>query len=128
MELQRFGKAIAAVVYFLLVAAYAALSGDNHIDPDEGVAVAIAAVTAVGVYVIPLAPQMRWGKAAVAILLGVLQVLATVILGGLDGNEWILLGLTAASMVAGGVLPARSDNGVSSARVTGSDAGPPPAL
>ncbi len=127
--MERFGKAIAAVVYLALVVAYAALTDDNHIGPDEGVAIAIAAVNAVGVYLIPLAPTARWTKAAVNVLLGVLQVLATVILGGLDNNEWILLVLTLASLLAGGVLPARSDNGVASNRPTvRADAGPPPAL
>lgn len=112
----RYGKAISAVVYLALVAAYTQLSGDQRIDPDEWVAVAVAAVQAVGVYLIPLAPGARWTKSAVNVLLGVLQVLAVAILGGVDGSEWILIALTAAQLIAGGVLPSRSDNGVSSAR------------
>lgn len=112
--MQRFGKAASAVIYLALVAAYAALSGDRHIDPDEGVAIAIAAVNGVGVYLIPLAPRYRWGKTAVNVLLGVLQVLATVILGGVDSSEWILLMLTGAQLIAGTALPATSDNGISS--------------
>lgn len=111
----KYGKAISAVTYFVLVAAYAALSGDNRVDPDEWVAVAIAGVNAALVYVIPLAPQYRWPKTAVNVLLGVLQILATVILGGLDSGEWILLALTAANLIAGGALTSTSGNGVSSA-------------
>ncbi len=126
--MHKHGNAISAAVYLALVAAYAAMSGDSRIEPDEWVAIAIAFVNAVGVYLIPLSPGARWTKTAVNILLGVLQVLATVILGGLDSNEWILLGLTAANLIAGGTLTSTSDNGVSSARASRGDAGPPPVL
>lgn len=34
---KRYGKALAAVVGAALVVAYGALSGDQHIDPDEAV-------------------------------------------------------------------------------------------
>ncbi len=127
--LERYGKAASAVIYLGLVTAYAALSGDGRIEPDEWVAVAIAGTNGVLVFIIPLAPQYRWTKSAVNVVLGVLQVLATVILGGLDSGEWILLVLTGAQLLSGGLLPARSDNGVASGRPAGRpDAGPPPAL
>lgn len=128
--MSRYGKAISAVVYFALVAAYAALSGDNRVEPDEWVAVAIAGVNAVAVYVMPLAPGATWAKTAINVLLGVLQILATVILGGLDSNEWILLALTAANLIGGGALTSVSDNGISSKSPTqpAADASPPPAL
>lgn len=108
------GKAWASVVGAALVALYAVLSGDNHIDSDEWVQVSIAVTTAVSVYVVPLAPQYRWAKTAVAVILGVLQILTTVIVGGLETNEWIVLAL--AALTAGGVAvsPAVSDNGISS--------------
>lgn len=117
MFLKRYGKAIAAVVGAGLTVAYGALNGDQHIDPQEGVQIAIAAATAVGVYLVPLAPQYRWGKTAVAAVLAVLQVLATVILGGLDGSEWIALVLAALTVVGVGVAPAVSDNGVTAGAV-----------
>ncbi len=126
--MQQYGKAISAVIYLGLVTAYAALSGDGRIEPDEWVNVSIAAVTAAGVYLIPLAPGARWTKQAVNLLLGVLQVLATVILGGLDSGEWMLLVLTAAQLAAGGLLPARSDNGVSSGRAAGPPDRPAPGV
>ncbi|MDG4790361.1 hypothetical protein O7626_31330 [Micromonospora sp. WMMD1102] len=113
--IRKYGKALAAVAGAALVAAYGALNGNQHVDPEEGVQIAIAAATAVGVYLVPLAPQYRWAKTAVAVVLGVLQVLATSILGGLDGQEWIALllaGLTAAGV---GFAPAVSDNGIASA-------------
>ncbi|MEK8108640.1 hypothetical protein NKG94_34390 [Micromonospora sp. M12] len=47
-------------------------------------------------------------------LLAVLQVAATLILGGLDGNEWILLVLTAGQVLGVAAAPAASDNGIRS--------------
>ncbi len=110
--MEKYGKAIAAVLGAVLTALYAATSGDNRVEPDEVIAIAIALVTAIGVYLVPLDPDFRWGKTAVGVLLAVLQAATTVILGGLDSNEWILLalaGLTALGVVA---APAVSDNGV----------------
>lgn len=112
MSLTKYGKAAVAVVGAALVVAYSALTGDQHIDSEEGVQIAIAGTTAVGVYLVPLAPQFRWGKTAVAALLAVLQVLATVILGGLDPNEWIALVLAALTVLGVGAAPAISDNGI----------------
>jgi hypothetical protein len=110
----KYGKALSAVVAAALTVAYGALSGDQHVDPDEGVQIAIAVATAAGVYLVPLAPQYRWGKTAVAVVLSVLQVLTTVILGGLDSNEWIALALAALTVLGVGFTPAASDNGISS--------------
>jgi uncharacterized membrane protein YccC len=114
MLMQQYGKAIAAVLGAILVAAYAALGGDGRIDAEETVQIAIAAATAVGVYLVPLAPQYRWAKTAVAVVLAVLQALTTAVLGGLDAGEWIVLVL--AGLTAAGVAfsPAVSGNGVGS--------------
>ncbi|MDG4792025.1 hypothetical protein O7626_40125 [Micromonospora sp. WMMD1102] len=109
---QKYGKALAAVAGAALTIAYGALSGDQRIEPDEAVQIAIAAATAVGVYLVPLVPEYRWAKTAVAAVLAVLQVLATVILGGLDSNEWIALLLAALTVLGVGITPAVSDNGV----------------
>jgi len=112
--IRKYGKSLAAVAAAALTVAYGALSGDQHIDTAEAVQIAIAIATAVGVYLVPLAPERRWAKTAVAVVLGVLQVLATVILGGLDPHEWIALALAALTVLGVGAAPARSDNGVSS--------------
>jgi len=111
---QKYGKALASAFFAALVVVYANASGDHHLDATEWVAVAIALTGAVGTYVVPLAPRFRWGKTAVNTLLAVLQVLATLILGGLDPNEWILLLLTAGQALGVAVTPATSDNGISS--------------
>jgi hypothetical protein len=107
--LRKYGKALAAVVTAAVVVAYQALSGDNRINPDEWVAVAIAATTAVGVWLVPLVPAAMWTKTAVAAVLAVLQVLTTVILGGLDSGEWLLLFITAAGALGIYLAPAETE-------------------
>ncbi|MBO4207606.1 hypothetical protein [Micromonospora echinofusca] len=112
--MQKYGKAIASAVFFVLTAVYAMLSGDHRIDPEEWVAVAIAATNAIGVYLVPLTPQFGWSKTLVAGLLAALQVAATVILGGIDPDEWLLILLAVGQALGVGWAPAVSDNGVSS--------------
>jgi hypothetical protein len=73
----KYGKAIAAVITAAVVVVFQARSGDHRVDPVEWVTVAIAAVSALGVYLVPLAPHARWAKTAVAVLLAVLQALTT---------------------------------------------------
>lgn len=110
--LSSYGKAIAAVVFAILTAAQVRLGGDNNINPEEWVQIGIAAATAIGVYLIPLAPEYRWAKTAVAVLLSVLQVLATVVLGGLDTNEVLVLVLAGLTALGVAAAPAESNNGV----------------
>lgn len=105
---QKYGKAIAATAGAALTVAYGAFSGDQRIESDEAVQIAIAAATAVGVYLVPLAPQYRWAKTGLAVVLAVLQVLATVILGGLDPGEWMALAIAAATVLGVGSAPAVS--------------------
>jgi len=122
--MREYGKAITAVLVAAVVVAYQALSGDNHIDPEEWVSIAIAAVTAIGVYVTPLAPHAKWSKSAVAAVLAVLQVLTTAILGGLGTDEILLMLITAAGALGIWAAPAVSTapTGAVVAVGTGSDA------
>jgi len=103
-----YGKAIVAVLVAAVVVAYQALSGDNHIDPEEWVSIAIAGATAVGVYLIPLAPQAKWAKSALAAVLAILQVLTTTILGGIGTDEILLMLITSAGAVGIYAAPAIS--------------------
>lgn len=107
--MQKFGKAIIAILTAAIVAAYQSLSGDGNIEPVEWVSVAIAATAAVGVWLVPLAPEAKWTKTAVAVVLSVLQVLATVILGGLGTDEILLLLITAAGALGVYVAPATTE-------------------
>jgi len=106
--MREYGKALVAVLVAAVVVAYQALTGDHHIDAVEWVSIAIAGVTAIGVYVTPLAPQAKWSKSAVAAVLAVLQVLTTAILGGVGVDEILLMLITAAGALSVYVAPAMS--------------------
>jgi hypothetical protein len=106
-----YGKAIIAILTAAIVAAYQALSGDHQIDAVEWVSVAIAGITALGVWLVPLAPAAPWAKTAVAVVLAVLQVLTTVILGGLGTDEILLMLITAAGAAGIWIAPATSTAG-----------------
>jgi hypothetical protein len=106
--MQKYGKAIVAVIVAGIVVAYQALSGDGRIEAPEWVSVAIAGATAVGVYVIPLAPSALWAKSALAAVLAVLQILTTAILGGIGADEILLMVITAAGALGIYIAPAIS--------------------
>lgn len=110
----KYGKALAAVLFAALVAAQAAIDGDNKVNAEEWVAIAIAVATAVGVYLVPLDRSYRWGKTAVAAVLAALQVLTTAVIGGVDPGEWLTIALAVLTALGVAAAPAVSDNGVSS--------------
>lgn len=107
------GKSILAAIYAVVVAAVGLFSGDHHIDPSEGVALGIAICTAVLTYLVPLVPGVRWAKTAVGAVLAGLQVAATVIIGGVDANDWLLIFAAVASFLGIAVAPAISAHGTS---------------
>lgn len=109
--MQKYGKAIIAVLVAAVVYAYQALSGDNHISATEWVSVAIAGVTALGVWVVPLAPGAKWAKTGIAVVLAVLQILTTAILGGLGVDEILLMLITAAGAAGIWIAPATTQVG-----------------
>lgn len=120
----KYGKSLAAVLTAAVVVAYQAMSGDQHISSVEWVSIAIAGVTAVGVYVIPMSPHAKWAKTAVAVVLAVLQVLVTAILGGIGADELLLMLITAAGAAGVYIAPAITEtpNGPDVVVTAGSDA------
>jgi hypothetical protein len=110
---KQYGKAIAATLGAVAMSLYVALT-DNHVTTLEWVLAGQAWIGAAGVYLVPLAPQYRWGKTAVAALFAGSEVLVLAIPGGVTGHEWlgIVIAIGAASGVAG--LHSVSANGVSS--------------
>lgn len=111
-----YGKAIVAALYAVAIVAVPLFSGDNHIDPSEGVAIAIALCTAVLTYLAPLAPGARWVKTAVGAVLAGLQVAATVIIGGVDGNDVMLIVAAIVGALGIAVAPAVSTTTGTAAR------------
>lgn len=86
-----YGKALIAAAYAVATVVIGAFTGDRHIDAAEAVAIAIAVCTALLTYVVPLVPSAPWTKTAVGAALAGLQVAATVIVGGIDSNDWLLI-------------------------------------
>ena len=107
--MQVYGKSIVAFLYAVAVVAVPFLSGDNHVDASEGVAIAIAVCTAALTFLVPLAPGAKWTKSAIGAVLAGLQVLTTVIIGGVDGNDIMLIAFAVLSFLGIYIAPARSD-------------------
>lgn len=103
-----YGKAIVAALYAIAIVAVPLFSGDHHVDPSEGVAIAIAVCTALLTYLVPLVPSAPWTKTAIGAVLAGLQVLTTVIVGGVDGNDMLLIAFAVASFLGIAVAPAIS--------------------
>jgi len=103
-----YGKFWFSFLYFVGVTFVGAFTGDHHIDPSEGVAIGIAVCTAALTYLVPLVPSAPWIKTAVSAVLAGLQVAVTVILGGIDGNDVLLIAAAVASVLGITVAPAVS--------------------
>lgn len=103
------GKFIFAFIYAVAVVAVPFFSGDDRMPhPDEWVAIAIAILNAALVYLIPVLPSAPWTKTVIGAGLAALQVLSTVILGGVDGNDVLLIAFAVASYLGIHVAPAES--------------------
>lgn len=108
-EIRDHGKAIAAVAAFVLSAIVSSLT-DQRVDASEGVQIAIALVTAVGVYLVTDTPRYRWQKTAVAFALAGLNVAASVITDGVTTAEWLNIVIAALGVLMIGVAPARVED------------------
>lgn len=113
---KRFGKPLAAVAVAAALAIYVAVGVGSHggarIVDIEWIAIAFAGTQGVATYVIPLATRYPWAKTAVGAILAGLDVLAVVILGGLDAQEWLLIAFAVAGALGIAVAPAVSNNAV----------------
>jgi hypothetical protein len=122
----RYGKSIVAFLYAAVFVAIPQVSGDGHLDPAEGVTLAIAVVTAAGVYLVPLAPGAKWSKSAIGFLLAGLNVAAVVVLDfRIDAAEWLMIATAALGAIGIYAAPAitTTPEGVPDVVVTaGSDA------
>lgn len=106
--MQTYGKSIVAFLYAVAVVAVPLFTGDHHIDPAEGIAIAIAASTAALTYLVPLVPSAPWTKMAVGAVLAGLQVAAGLVVGGIDGNGWVSILAAVISALGITVAPAVS--------------------
>jgi membrane protein CcdC involved in cytochrome C biogenesis len=106
---QKSGKAIMAFLYAVAFIVIPLVTGDRHVDPVEGVTIAIAVCTNAGVYLIPLFPGTRWTKTALGALLAGLQIAAVVILDhAIDANEALMIAAAVLGALGIAAAPAAS--------------------
>ncbi|MEU7904098.1 hypothetical protein [Actinoplanes sp. NPDC049118] len=106
--MQVYGKSIVAALYAVAVVAVPQLSGDGRVDPSEAVAIGIAVCTALLTYIVPLVPSAPWVKTAIGAVLAGLQVATTIIVGGVDSNDALLIAFAVLSFLGIAVAPAES--------------------
>jgi hypothetical protein len=104
---RRFGRAIVAVITAGGVLLASALT-DGHVDTGEGVQIAIQVVTAASVYLAPNLPYSGGVKTALAAILAMLNLAATLITDGLTSAEIINLVLAGLGVLGVGVAPSES--------------------
>ncbi len=98
-----YGKAIVATAAMFATGIQAYVS-DGHITQQEGVQVAIALFTAFSVWLVPVLAY-PWMKTAIAVVLGVLNVLTTLIVGGISTGDITIMIVAAATAVGVGIAP-----------------------
>lgn len=107
----RYGRAAAAFAILVVTAIQATLSDSataGRITDGEGVQICVALVTATTVYVVPNVPAWPWLKTFLAITGGGLQVLAVLIVDGMDPADWTAVILGGATMVLVPLAPSKS--------------------
>lgn len=109
----KYGKSVLAFVYGVVTVVIPLRSGDHHIDPSEGIVIALAATNGLLVYIVPLTPRFKSIKSVVNALMAALTVASTVIIGGIDMNDWFLIGAAFLAAVGVKLAPAASLRDVS---------------
>lgn len=107
------GKAVFAFLYAVAAVALPLFDAGGRPDAEGWVQIAIGVVTAFSVYLAPIVPDSPWTKTLIGATLAALQVLTTAVLGGIDGNEALLIAAAVAGALGIAVAPATSDNGTS---------------
>jgi hypothetical protein len=115
-----YGKFIAAFLYAVAAAVIPLATGG--VNAAVGVTIAIAGVTAAGVYLIPLAPSATWTKTAVGVLLAGLNVATVVILdNAISAPEWLMIANAVLGALGITVAPAASKQSSDAAVSLGAD-------
>jgi hypothetical protein len=103
----KYGKAVAAALLAVATAFHTMLS-DNVVTQQEGVQIAIAAVTALSVWLVPMLTY-PWMKTAIAAVLAGLNVLVTAIVGGIGTGDLVQVSMSVFTVLVVGAAPAHSD-------------------
>lgn len=105
----KYAKLLASVVATVLAALVA--SWTDGVTAVEWVNVAIAGVTAAGVFAAANVPGAKYTKSILAVLGAVLAYLVTAILGGVDSAELLQIGVIVLGALGVYAVP-NTDNGV----------------
>jgi hypothetical protein len=103
-----YAKALVAVLMAALIS-FQSLATDG-VSVQDWASIAVAVLTAVGVYLIPNVPaSLSWAKTAVAMLLAGAQAAVQVTTaGGITGAGWLTIGIAAIGVVSVYVMPNRA--------------------
>lgn len=107
---QKYGKVLGSAAFAVYATVVPLWSGDHHIDPSEGIIIALAVANAITVYVVPVTKSFGGLKTVVNAISAGLVVAQTQIAGGLDGNDWYLIIGAVVSVFGVLALPAYSPN------------------
>lgn len=101
-----YAKAFVAVATAVLAVLVTALT-DNVVTTSEVLGIAIAFLTAVGVYFVPNLPAGvgRWAKAIVAVVGTAVQAAVPLVDGGWTTSSWLLVALAALGALTVGIAP-----------------------
>lgn len=108
--MEKYGKALTAVVFAALTAAYQISQAGSGFGRTEVVQVAIAATLAASVWLVPVTRSAPWVKSALAGLLAALQILVTVANWN-TSSAWLQVALAVLTALGVGIAPATSSPG-----------------
>jgi hypothetical protein len=102
----KYAKAIVAIIGAALAVLVVAIT-DNHVNGEELAHIALAVVTAFGVYMIPNLPSgiLAWSKMIVAVVGTGLQALIPFLGGEMNTANWIVVLMAALSALSVGIVP-----------------------
>lgn len=107
----KLGKALVALLFFIWTVVAPLITGDNHIDGEEALIIAVAVGNGILVYIIPVNPAWQAGKTVINAVLAALAAAQTVIYDGLQPNDWTIIIGAALAILIGWYAPTISMQG-----------------
>jgi hypothetical protein len=104
----KYGKSLVSLLFFLWTVVAPLITGDNHIDRDEWIIIAIGAANGLLVYIVPLNPAWETGKTWINAILASLAAAQTVIVDGLQPNDWTIIFGAGLALLIGWYAPTAS--------------------
>jgi hypothetical protein len=105
---KKYGKALVSLAFFVWTVVAPLISGDNHIDRNEAIIIALGVGNGLLVYVIPLNPRWAAGKTVINAVLASLAAAQTLIIDGLQPDDWTIIIGAGLAILLGWYAPAIS--------------------